>query len=164
MNVAFSPGAHRSRATRAGVRRGYRGSWEGSTPACTLAAEGLIEKIAARVHPVSSPEAAELTKLYENSFRAVNIAFANEIAGVGRRFGLDPLEVIEAAGTKPYGFMAFYPGSGRRRALHPVRPALLAVGATRRAGDGAGARAGDEADRRTAAGRGGPRGRAAREP
>src|SRR5690349_1754708 len=84
----------------------------GVTPDCTHAAGGLIEKIAACVHPVSSAEAAELTKLYENSFRAVNIAFANEMAGIGRRFGLEPLEVIEAAGTKPYGFMKFYPGPG----------------------------------------------------
>ena len=100
----------------------------GVTPECTRAAGGLIEKIAARVHPVSSPEAAELTKLYENSFRAVNIAFANEVAGVGRRFGIDPLEVIEAAGTKPYGFMKFYPGPGVGGHCIPCDPHYLLWG------------------------------------
>lgn len=100
----------------------------GVTPDCTRAAEGLIEKIAARVHPVSSLEAAEMTKLYENSFRAVNIAFANEIAGLGRRFGLDPIEVIEAAGTKPYGFMKFYPGPGVGGHCIPCDPHYLLWG------------------------------------
>ena len=100
----------------------------GVTPECTRVAGGLIAKIAARVHPVSSPEAAELTKLYENSFRAVNIAFANEVAGVGRRFGLDPLEVIEAAGTKPYGFMKFFPGPGVGGHCIPCDPHYLLWG------------------------------------
>jgi UDP-N-acetyl-D-glucosamine dehydrogenase len=100
----------------------------GVTPACTREAGGLIEKIAARVHPVSSPETAELTKLYENSFRAVNIAFANEVAGLGRRFGLDPVEVIEAAGTKPYGFMKFYPGPGVGGHCIPCDPHYLLWG------------------------------------
>jgi UDP-N-acetyl-D-glucosamine dehydrogenase len=100
----------------------------GMTPACTRAAGGLIEKIAARVHPVSSLETAELTKLYENSFRAVNIAFAYEVAGLGRRFGLDPLEVVEAAGTKPYGFMKFYPGPGVGGHCIPCDPHYLLWG------------------------------------
>jgi UDP-N-acetyl-D-glucosamine dehydrogenase len=100
----------------------------GVTPACTHAAGELIEKIATRVHPVSSPEAAEMTKLYENSFRAVNIAFANEVACAGRRFGLDPLEVIEAAGTKPYGFMKFYPGPGVGGHCIPCDPHYLLWG------------------------------------
>jgi UDP-N-acetyl-D-glucosamine dehydrogenase len=100
----------------------------GVTPACTSVAGGLIAEIAARVHPVSSPEAAEMTKLYENSFRAVNIAFANEIAGAARRFGLDPLEVIEAAGTKPYGFMKFYPGPGVGGHCIPCDPYYLVWG------------------------------------
>jgi nucleotide sugar dehydrogenase len=100
----------------------------GVTPACTRAAGELIEKIATRVHPVSSLEAAEMTKLYENSFRAVNIAFANEIAHAGRRFGLDPLEVIEAAGTKPYGFMKFYPGPGVGGHCIPCDPHYLLWG------------------------------------
>jgi UDP-N-acetyl-D-glucosamine dehydrogenase len=100
----------------------------GVTPGCTRAARGLIERIAARAHPVSSPESAELTKLYENSFRAVNIAFANEVAGLGRRFGLDPVEVIEAAGTKPYGFMKFYPGPGVGGHCIPCDPHYLLWG------------------------------------
>jgi UDP-N-acetyl-D-glucosamine dehydrogenase len=100
----------------------------GVTPDCTRVAGGLIAEIAARVHPVSSPEAAEMTKLYENSFRAVNIAFANEIAGLGRRFGLDPVEVIEAAGTKPYGFMKFYPGPGVGGHCIPCDPYYLLWG------------------------------------
>jgi len=100
----------------------------GVTPDCTRAAQGLIEKIAARVHPVSSPEAAELTKLYENSFRAVNIAFANELADISRDFGLDPVEVIEAAATKPYGFMAFHPGPGVGGHCIPCDPHYLLWG------------------------------------
>src|SRR4051812_4694340 len=100
----------------------------GVTPACTRAAGELIEKIAARVHPVSSVEAAELAKLYENSFRAVNIAFANEVAGLGRHFGLDPLEVVEAAATKPYGFMKFFPGPGVGGHCIPCDPYYLLWG------------------------------------
>jgi UDP-N-acetyl-D-glucosamine dehydrogenase len=100
----------------------------GVTPDCTRAARGLIEQIAACVHPVSSPEAAELSKLYENSFRAVNIAFANEMADGCRRLGLDPLEVIEAAGTKPYGFMKFYPGPGVGGHCIPCDPHYLLWG------------------------------------
>jgi UDP-N-acetyl-D-glucosamine dehydrogenase len=100
----------------------------GVTPACTRAAEALLTPIAGRVHRVSSPEAAELAKLYENSFRAVNIAFANEMAGVSRRLGLDPIEVIEAAATKPYGFMAFYPGGGVGGHCIPCDPYYLLGG------------------------------------
>ena len=79
-----------------------------------------------RVHVVSSPEAAELTKLYENTFRAVNLAFANEMADVAAHYGLDPIEVTEAAATKPYGFMAHYPGAGVGGHCIPVRPLLPA--------------------------------------
>jgi UDP-N-acetyl-D-glucosamine dehydrogenase len=100
----------------------------GVTPECTHAARGLIEKVAACVHPVSSPEAAELSKLYENSFRAVNIAFANEMAEACVRLRLDPLEVIEAAGTKPYGFMKFYPGPGVGGHCIPCDPHYLLWG------------------------------------
>jgi UDP-N-acetyl-D-glucosamine dehydrogenase len=100
----------------------------GATPACARAAQSLVERIAGRVHTVSSPEAAELAKLYENSFRAVNIAFANEMAGVTRRLGLDPIEVTEAAATKPYGFMAFYPGAGVGGHCIPCDPHYLLGG------------------------------------
>jgi nucleotide sugar dehydrogenase len=100
----------------------------GVTRACTQAATAVLGRIAGRIHQVSSPEAAELAKLYENSFRAVNIAFANEMAGVSRRFGLDPIEVTEAAATKPYGFMAFYPGPGVGGHCIPCDPHYLLGG------------------------------------
>ena len=64
------------------------------------------------LHPVSSPEAAEMVKLYENTFRALNIALSFEIAEACRDHGLDPIEVTEAAASKPYGFMAHYPSAG----------------------------------------------------
>src|SRR5204862_1538146 len=65
-----------------------------------------------RVLEVSSPKVAELAKLYENTFRNVNIALANEFSLMGRRLGVNIREVIEAAATKPFGFMPFYPGPG----------------------------------------------------
>ena len=74
--------------------------------------------------PVSSPEVAEAAKLLENIFRSVNIALVNELKIVLDRMGIDVWEVIEAAKTKPFGFMPFYPGPGPRRALHPARPLL----------------------------------------
>jgi nucleotide sugar dehydrogenase len=97
----------------------------GTTPACAERAAAVFAEIAAEVHVVSSPEAAELTKLYENTFRAVNIAFAYELAEVSRACGLDPMEVIEAAATKPYGFMPFYPGAGVGGHCIPCDPHYL---------------------------------------
>lgn len=97
----------------------------GVTPQCTQLAGAVLAEIAAAVHVVSSPEAAELTKLYENTFRAVNIAFAYELAEVSRACGLDPMEVIEAASTKPYGFMPFYPGAGVGGHCIPCDPHYL---------------------------------------
>ncbi len=97
----------------------------GVTPRCTQLAGAVLAEIAAAVHVVSSPEAAELTKLYENTFRAVNIAFAYELAEVSRACGLDPMEVIEAASTKPYGFMPFYPGAGVGGHCIPCDPHYL---------------------------------------
>jgi UDP-N-acetyl-D-glucosamine dehydrogenase len=82
------------------------------TEACAARVREVLEGIVPVLHQVSSPEAAELTKLYENSFRATNIALANEIAGVARFYGVDIIEITEAAATKPYGFMAHYPGPG----------------------------------------------------
>ena len=77
------------------------------------------------VHPgVSTPEAAELTKLLENIFRGVNIALVNELAQLCERMGIDVWEVIEAAGTKPFGFMSRSPARAWRP-LHPDRPVLL---------------------------------------
>ena len=80
---------------------------------------------------VSSPDAAEATKLYENIFRAVSLALANEFADACGALGLDPIEVTLAAGTKPYGFLGVVPRPRRGRSLHPVRPALPAVAAER---------------------------------
>ncbi len=77
------------------------------------------------VHPVSSPRAAELTKLLENTYRAVNIALVNELAMLCDRMNIDVWEVIEAAKTKPYGFMPFYPGPGVGGHCIPVDPYYL---------------------------------------
>lgn len=96
----------------------------GMTAACTERAEALIGTIAP-VHLVSSPEAAELTKLYENTFRAVNIALANEFEGISRVFGLDVSEVIDAASSKPFGFMPFRPGTGVGGHCIPCDPHYL---------------------------------------
>ncbi len=84
----------------------------GSTAACADMARRLFEVVAPAVHVVSSLEAAEMTKLLENTFRAVNIAFAMEMADAAQHYGLDPSEVIAAAATKPYGFMPFKPSAG----------------------------------------------------
>jgi nucleotide sugar dehydrogenase len=79
----------------------------------------------APVHEVSSVDAAEMTKLLENTFRAVNIALANEFALVSQAIGLDIMEVIEAASTKPFGFMPFYPGPGVGGHCIPCDPYYL---------------------------------------
>jgi UDP-N-acetyl-D-glucosamine dehydrogenase len=84
----------------------------GITPACSRMAALLYGQVIKRVLEVSSPKVAELAKLYENTFRNVNIALANEFAIMGRRLGVNIREVIEAAATKPFGFMPFYPGPG----------------------------------------------------
>ncbi|MEV4733956.1 nucleotide sugar dehydrogenase [Saccharopolyspora sp. NPDC049426] len=84
----------------------------GISAECGRRAQEALTSTAAAVHVVSSSEAAELTKLLENSFRAVNIAMINEFADSCRAFDVDPIEVIEAAATKPYGFMPFHPGPG----------------------------------------------------
>jgi len=77
------------------------------------------------VHEVSSPEIAEAAKLFENSFRLVNISFVNEFTSVMRRLGLDPLEIIRAANTKPFGIMRFHPGPGIGGHCIPVDPYYL---------------------------------------
>ena len=84
----------------------------GVTPACTRLAAALYRTIVPTVYEVSSPTVAELAKLYENTFRNINIALANEFALMCRRLGVSSREVIDAAATKPFGFMAFYPGPG----------------------------------------------------
>ncbi|MFE0021049.1 nucleotide sugar dehydrogenase [Amycolatopsis sp. NPDC059021] len=97
----------------------------GVTPACGERAQRVIEVLTPAVHRVDSPEAAEMTKLYENSFRAVNIALANEFADICAGLALDPIEVIDAAATKPYGFMAFHPGPGVGGHCIPCDPHYL---------------------------------------
>ena len=84
----------------------------GVTPECTRLAALLYRQIVGAVTEVSSARVAELAKLYENTFRNVNIALANEFSLMGRRLGVNIREVIEAAATKPFGFMPFYPGPG----------------------------------------------------
>ena len=97
----------------------------GVTPACTRLAAMLYGQIVPRVYEVSSPKVAELAKLYENVFRNVNIALANEFALMCRRLGVSTKEVIDAAATKPFGFMPFYPGPGIGGHCIPVDPLYL---------------------------------------
>ena len=97
----------------------------GVTAACTRLAASLYIQIVPRVHQVSSPKVAELAKLYENVFRNVNIALANEFAIMCRRLGVSTKEVIDAAATKPFGFMPFYPGPGIGGHCIPVDPLYL---------------------------------------
>ncbi|WP_442808571.1 nucleotide sugar dehydrogenase [Streptomyces sp. NBC_01218] len=91
----------------------------------TASAAAVLSRIAPSVHTLASPEAAEMTKLWENTFRAVNIALANELADSCAVFGLEPRAVIDAAATKPYGFMPFYPGPGVGGHCIPCDPHYL---------------------------------------
>jgi len=97
----------------------------GLTPACTERAAELYRGAVETVVPVSSPEAAELTKLLENIFRAVNIALVNELAQLCERMDLDVWEIVEAAETKPFGFMSFKPGPGLGGHCIPIDPFYL---------------------------------------
>jgi UDP-N-acetyl-D-glucosamine dehydrogenase len=97
----------------------------GITPACTERAAQLYEGAVDNVHCVSTPEAAELTKLLENIFRSVNIALVNELAQLCERMDIDVWEVIEAAATKPFGFMSFQPGPGLGGHCIPIDPFYL---------------------------------------
>jgi UDP-N-acetyl-D-glucosamine dehydrogenase len=97
----------------------------GLSQACTRLAAMLYREIVPRVHVVSSPKVAELAKLYENVFRNVNIALANEFSLMCRYLGVDSREVIDAAATKPFGFMPFYPGPGIGGHCIPVDPLYL---------------------------------------
>jgi UDP-N-acetyl-D-glucosamine dehydrogenase len=98
----------------------------GLTPECAALAALLYRQIVDRVVTVSSPRVAELAKLYENVFRNVNIALANELALMCRQLGVSTREVIQAAATKPFGFMPFYPGPGIGGHCIGVDPAYLA--------------------------------------
>ena len=97
----------------------------GVTTECTRLAEELYGRITQKVHTVSTPESAELTKLLENIFRGVNIALINELAILCNRMNVDVWEVIEGAKTKPFGFMAFYPGPGLGGHCIPIDPFYL---------------------------------------
>jgi len=97
----------------------------GITPACTERAAELYGSALETVHKVSSPEAAELTKLLENIFRSVNIALVNELAQLCDRMQIDVWEVVGAAATKPFGFMSFQPGPGLGGHCMPIDPFYL---------------------------------------
>ena len=98
----------------------------GLTPACAERARALYAEICDEVIVLSTPEAAELAKLLENIFRSVNIALVNELAQLCDRLGIDVWEVIDAASTKPFGFMRFDPGPGMGGHCLPVDPFYLA--------------------------------------
>jgi UDP-N-acetyl-D-glucosamine dehydrogenase len=98
----------------------------GVTPLCTALAASLYEKAIIKVVPLSSPRVAEMAKLLENIFRNVNIALVNELAMLCDRMGISVWEVVEAAGTKPFGFMSFQPGPGVGGHCIPVDPVYLA--------------------------------------
>jgi UDP-N-acetyl-D-glucosamine dehydrogenase len=123
--IAFSP----ERVDPGNPRYGIRNTPKvvgGVTAACTVAATALYRRTCDHIHPVSSPAAAETVKLLENTFRMVNIGLVNEFALVCRRLGLDVWEVIDAAATKPFGFMPFRPGPGLGGHCIPVDPHYLA--------------------------------------
>lgn len=96
-----------------------------ASPVCLARAEALLRRYAGAVHPVSSLAAAEMTKLVENTFRAVNIALANEFATICLALGISVTDVIDAAATKPYGFMKFMPGPGVGGHCIPCDPHYL---------------------------------------
>jgi UDP-N-acetyl-D-glucosamine dehydrogenase len=97
----------------------------GTTPAATTRAAALLRNVNERVVEMSSPDAAEMAKLLENTFRNVNIAFVNQLALLCERMNLDVWEIIDAAATKPFGFMKFTPGPGVGGHCIPVDPYYL---------------------------------------
>ena len=97
----------------------------GVTPACLAVATAYYGAAIERLVAVSSPEAAEMTKLFENTFRSVNIGLANELLLMCDKLGLDAWEVLDAAATKPFGFMKFTPGPGLGGHCIPIDPLYL---------------------------------------
>src|SRR6266850_1835298 len=97
----------------------------GVTPDCARVAQALYEQAIQSVIPVSGTRAAEMVKLLENTFRSVNIGLVNEVALMCDRLGLSVWEVIDAAATKPFGFMPFYPGPGLGGHCIPIDPHYL---------------------------------------
>jgi UDP-N-acetyl-D-glucosamine dehydrogenase len=124
VNVAFSPERVDPGRTDYALRNTPK-VVGGITPACTDRAVELYGLICDHVVRVSTPEAAEMTKLLENIFRSVNIALVNELAILADRMGIDIWEVVDAAATKPYGFMRFDPGPGMGGHCLPVDPFYL---------------------------------------
>jgi UDP-N-acetyl-D-glucosamine dehydrogenase len=124
LNVAFSPERVDPGRTDFTLRNTPK-VVGGMTPECTERAAELYSKICDHIVRVSTPEAAEMSKLLENIFRSVNIALVNELAILADRMGLDIWEVIDAAATKPYGFMRFEPGPGMGGHCLPVDPFYL---------------------------------------
>jgi UDP-N-acetyl-D-glucosamine dehydrogenase len=123
-HLAFSPervDPGRGDWTTRNVPKVVGGVDDASTDAATALYASAIDEI----HRVSSPEAAELTKLLENIFRSVNIALVNELAQLCDRMGIDVWEVVEAAATKPFGFMSFKPGPGLGGHCIPIDPFYL---------------------------------------
>jgi UDP-N-acetyl-D-glucosamine dehydrogenase len=98
----------------------------GVTPKCSRVAKTLYDQIVKITVPVSSPKVAEATKIMENVFRSVNIAMVNEMKMIFDQMGIDVWEVVEAASTKPFGFMPFFPGPGYGGHCIPVDPFYLA--------------------------------------
>lgn len=122
--VAFSP----ERIDPANPKYGVRNTPKvvgGVTPACVEAVKTLYSQAVDTVVTVSSPTAAEMVKLLENTFRAVNIGLVNEMALICDKLGIDVWEVIRAASSKPFGFMPFYPGPGLGGHCIPVDPLYL---------------------------------------
>ena len=97
----------------------------GVTPNCLQVAQALYETAVERMVPVSSPATAEMVKILENTYRAVNIGLVNEMAQICHRIGIDIWEVVEAASTKPFGYMPFYPGPGLGGHCIPIDPLYL---------------------------------------
>jgi UDP-N-acetyl-D-glucosamine dehydrogenase len=122
--LAFSP----ERVDPGNAKYGTRNTPKiigGTTPACTRVAQALYSKAIDTVIPVSSTQTAEMVKLLENTFRSVNIGLVNEVALMCERLGVDVWEVIDAAASKPFGFMPFYPGPGLGGHCIPIDPLYL---------------------------------------
>ena len=122
--VSFSPERIDPGNPRFGVRNTPK-VVGGVTPACTEVTVALYQSAVDRVIPVTSPTSAEMVKLLENTFRAVNIGLVNEMAIMCDRLGVDVWEVIQAAASKPFGFMPFYPGPGLGGHCIPIDPLYL---------------------------------------
>jgi len=124
VNVAFSPERVDPGRTDYTLRNTPK-VVGGMTDRCCERAVEVYSKICDHLVPVTTPEAAEMTKLLENIFRSVNIALVNELAILAERMGIDVWEVVDAASTKPYGFMRFEPGPGMGGHCLPVDPFYL---------------------------------------